>query len=81
MAALQAVRSWPDTVPEPNRTLGWEFAAFTAAYLVQPDGPDAGDPFVLTREQLRFALRWYAIDDYGRWTHRRGVLRRMKGWG
>lgn len=80
-AALEAVRSWPDTVPDQNYTLGWEFAAFTAAYLVQPDGPDAGDPFVLTREQLRIALRWYEIDRRGRWVHRRGVLRRMKGWG
>lgn len=81
MTTLEAVRSWPDTVPDDRRTLGWEFAAFTAAYLVQPDGPDAGDPFVLTREQLRFALRWYEVDDRGRWKHRRGVLRRMKGWG
>lgn len=80
-AVLEAVRSWPDTVPPDERTLGWEFAHFTAANLVQPDGPDAGQPFVLTREQLRFALRWYEIDQNGRWKHRRGVLRRMKGWG
>lgn len=75
------MRSWPDTVPPVERTLGWEFAHFTAENLVQPDGPDAGQPFVLTREQLRFALRWYEIDSTGRWVHRRGVLRRMKGWG
>lgn len=81
MTQLEAVRSWPDTVPDQDTTLGWEFAAFTAAYLVQPDGPDAGAPFVLTREQLRIALRWYEVDARGRWVHRRGVLRRMKGWG
>lgn len=54
---------------------------WTMQYLVQPDGPNVGDPWVYTDEQLRILLRWYAIDDEGRFTYRRGVIRRMKGWG
>ena len=75
------VRSWPDVVPAPNRTLGWAVLAWTADYLLQPDGPDAGDPWRFTREQTRMILRWYEIDDAGKFLHRRGVIRRMKGWG
>lgn len=75
------VRSWPDTVPAERHTIGWEFAQFCTDWLVQPDGPDAGRPLRLTREQLRIGLRWYEIDGSGRFVRRRGVLRRMKGWG
>lgn len=57
--------------------LGW-----TADYLIQPDGPDAGEPWRYTDEQARFILWWYAIDpDTGRFIYRTGTLRRMKGWG
>lgn len=77
----KAVRSWPDRVPQPNRTLGWEALAWTADYLQQPDGPAAGSPWEFTDEQTRIVLRWYAVDAQGKFLHRRGVLRRMKGWG
>ncbi|MBF6063026.1 terminase [Nocardia terpenica] len=70
-----------DYVPTENRTLGWIAASWMTEHLVQPDGPDAGQPFELTREQLRILLRWYEIDVQGRFRYRRGVLRRMKGWG
>lgn len=50
-------------------------------YLLQPDGPDAGNQWSYTREQARFLAWWYAVDDRGRFVYRRGTLRRMKGWG
>jgi phage terminase large subunit-like protein len=78
---VKAVRSIPDTVPAVNRTLGWQVLDWTAEYLLQPDGPTAGAPWEFTREQTRIVLRWYAIDAKGRFVYRRGVLRRMKGWG
>lgn len=70
-----------DTVPEPNRTLGWAALEWTATYLQQPDGPEAGQPWLFTDEQARIILRWYEIDARGKFPYRRGVLRRMKGWG
>jgi hypothetical protein len=54
---------------------------WTATYLQQPDGLTAGQPWMFTDEQARIVLRWYAIDGKGRFGFRRGVLRRMKGWG
>lgn len=65
----------------PERTLGWEVLAWTAEYLRQPDGPDAGRPWRYTPEQARFILWWFAIDDAGRFVYRYGMLRRVKGWG
>jgi hypothetical protein len=56
--------------------LGW-----TAEYLRQPDGPDAGEPWRYTDEQARFILWWFAVDEAGRWLYRYGMLRRVKGWG
>lgn len=70
----QEFPSWRDTLAEP--ILQWQLE-----YLRQPDGPNAGDPWRLTREQLRFLCWWYAIDHSGRFLYRRAVLRRMKGWG
>ena len=79
---MTAVRTWPDIVPSgPAAVIGWEFAQFCTDYLLQPDGPDAGQPLRLTREQLRIGLRWYEVEERGRFANRRGVLRRMKGWG
>jgi phage terminase large subunit-like protein len=74
-----AVRIAPDGVPD--LTLGWQILDWQYDYLRQPDGPDAGSNWTYTPEQLRFVLWWYAIDENGRWAYRRGVLRRMKGWG
>ncbi len=78
---MNAVRSIPDTVPPPDRTLGWAVLDWTAAWLLQPDGPTAGEPWEFTREQARWVLRWYRIDARGRFAYRRGTLRRCKGWG
>lgn len=81
LVASRPLRSWPDRVPSDNRTLGWHVLAWTSEYLVQPDGVSAGEPWRYTDEQVRVLLRWYQIDARGRFVHRRGVLRRMKGWG
>lgn len=50
-------------------------------YIRQPDGPDAGGPFVLTFEQFRFMWHFYAVDRTGRFLWSRAILRRAKGWG
>jgi phage terminase large subunit-like protein len=65
----------------PNKTLGWQLINWMAKYLNQPNGPNAGEPFLPTLEQARFLLWWYAVDDKGRFAYRKGVLRRLKGWG
>lgn len=79
--ALEPVRTWPDTVPPENRTLGWEVLNWTATHLLQPDGPDAGGPWTYTPEQVRILLRWFEIDDAGVFVRRQGTIRRLKGWG
>ncbi|UQA94920.1 hypothetical protein [Streptomyces halobius] len=78
---LEPVRTWPDTVPEPTRTLGWDVLSWTSRWLLQPDGPDAGTPWRFTDEQVRIVLRWFEIDDAGNFTRRQGTIRRLKGWG
>lgn len=55
--------------------------AWTLRYIVQPDGPTAGEEWRFTDEQVRFVLHWYAVTETGRWQFHRGVLRRSKGWG
>lgn len=75
------VRIGPDGLPPEHRTLGWHVLAWTAEWLQHPDGPRAGERWRYTPEQARFVLWWYAIDDAGRFVFRRGMLRRMKGWG
>lgn len=68
----------------PERTLGWQVAAWASSYLnsvsIDSDPADP-DPFEFTMEQLRFVLWWYAVDGLGRFVYRRGVLQRLKGWG
>ncbi len=65
----------------PEHTLGWEVLQWMSTHLLQPDGENAGQPFVPTNEQARFVLHWYEVDDQGRFIHSSGFLRRMKGWG
>jgi hypothetical protein len=77
---MEAITSVP-TFPASQPTLGWGVADWIEDNLVQPDGEDAGDPYRLTDEQLRFVLWFYAVDGEGRFIYRRAVLRRAKGWG
>lgn len=78
-APLAAIQIGPRKVPQ--RTLGWEILGWTKEYLLQPDGPEAGEPWHFTDEQAMFILNWYEIDRQGRFVYRYGMLRRMKGWG
>lgn len=61
----------------PERTLGWQILAWIHQYV----GGKGGRPFEPTKEQKRFLLWWYAIDERGRFVYRDGVLQRIKGWG
>ncbi|WP_405799485.1 terminase [Streptomyces sp. NBC_01506] len=61
----------------PTKTLGWQIAGWCSEWLRSEEG----GPWKFTREQLRFVLHWYAVDDTGRFINRKGVLQRMKGWG
>lgn len=66
----------------PKYTLGWQVLQWTADYLIQPDGPNSGEPWRYTNEQARFILWWYALDpETNKFAYRTGTLRRMKGWG
>lgn len=46
-----------------------------------PSPGDERKPFIVTDEQARLILEWYAVDDDGRFIYRRGVIERAKGWG
>jgi phage terminase large subunit-like protein len=65
----------------PEHTLGWGLLSWAAHYIRQPDGPNAGGDFRFTREQVRYLLWWYSVDERGRFAYQSGVLRRPKGWG
>lgn len=79
--ALEQYRTIPDVAPPPERTLGWHIIEWCHDNLLQPDGDNAGDQWTFTPEQVRMLLRWYEIDANGRFVHKRGTVRRMKGWG
>ena len=70
-------------IPEglPKLTLGWDILDWGSEYLAQPDGAFKGDTWVYTKEQARFVLWFYAIDEKGRFIYRRALLARPKGWG
>src|SRR6186997_2165971 len=72
-----------DTLPpgEPDLTLGFEAAGWAQHWLVQPNGPRAGQRLRLTPRQWRFLLWWYAVDEDGRWLFQHGASRRAKGSG
>lgn len=62
-------------------SLGWDVLDWAAKYLKVPDGPLAGHPLELTDEQAAIVVRFYGLDDRGRWLFRRASVRRAKGWG
>lgn len=65
----------------PKFTLGWEAILWAEKTLYQPNGPRAGKLFRFTRDQARFVMWWYAMDDHGRWLYHHGVRRLAKGSG
>ena len=80
---LAAPQDRIDTLPEgvPDLTLGWEALAWAAKYLRHPNGIRAGKRWQFTREQARFVLWFYAVDESGSWLFHRGVRRLAKGSG
>lgn len=64
----------------PDLTLGWEIIGWCGRWLTDPNSGHAR-PWRFTPEQMRFVLWWYAVDEYGRFLYRQGVLQRLKGWG
>ncbi|KDN84385.1 hypothetical protein [Kitasatospora cheerisanensis] len=69
--------SYPGELP----TLGWQVLDWMMAYLAAPDRPEY-EPFIPTREQAEFVLRYYELHPgTGKRAVRRGVLSRPRGWG
>lgn len=67
----------------PEHSLGWEIAVWCHQWLRAFDPEDEDDQrgLTFTKEQLRFLLWWYAVDDDGDFIFTMGVLQRLKGWG
>jgi hypothetical protein len=71
-------RQYPGEFP----TLGYVVVDWVEANLIVPDGPLAGEPFLLTPEQQRFLLFHYRLDPAsGRFTYRGSQLCRSQKWG
>lgn len=62
----------------PERTLGWKILGWTHRWLNNFDGSPG---LILTDEQARLLLWWYAVDERGRFIYRQGVIQRLKGHG
>lgn len=65
------------TYVQPKWTLGWQAIDWVEANLIN----DEGGKFILTNEQKRLLLWWYAVDENGRFVYRKSVIQRLKGWG
>ena len=63
----------------PARSIGPDVIRWAERWLRHPRG--LGTRLVLTQEQRRFLMWWYAVEPDGSWTFRRGIVRRSKGWG
>lgn len=61
----------------PKLSLGWHIIKWAETELLGPDG----NPWRFTREQARFILHWYAVDERGKFTWRDGIFQRIKGHG
>lgn len=75
--------SRPVTLPSglPDRTVGWHCVDWAHTWLIQPNGPRAGQPYRMTDEQVRFLLWFYAVDGEGRWLFSHAARRLAKGSG
>ena len=72
-----------DTLPPgfPDLTIGHYVEAWMRRWLIQPNGPAAGQRFRPTQRQTLFLAWWYAVDEDGRWLFHHGVRRLAKGSG
>lgn len=72
---------WKPTVEGEIPTLGWTAIDWMVDNLAQP-AIGWYEPFRPTLEQEDFILRWYSLEPTdGRFTYRRGLLGRPRGWG
>jgi hypothetical protein len=75
----------PSTLPDwddsKGKTLGWHITEWAEEFLIQPDGPNAGEPWRWSEPQLNFVLWFYAVDDDLRLKFRRAAQRWSKGRG
>lgn len=62
-------------------SLGWLVLGWAESTFKVPDGPLGGEPLGLTDEQAAILVRFYGLDDRGRWLFRRAAVRRAQGWG
>lgn len=62
-------------------SLGWQVLDWAQAEFKVPDGPLVGEPLVLTDEQATILVRYYQLDNRGKFVFRRGAVRRSQGWG
>lgn len=79
VAPQERLATLPDGLPK--FTLGYEALAWAAKYLRHPNGFRAGKAWQFTREQARFVLWFYALDENGRWLFHHGARRLAKGSG
>lgn len=81
--ALPAPQDRLVTLPAgiPELTLGYEALMWAGTYLRHTNGMRAGKSWEFTREQARFVLWFYAVDETGRWLFDRGDRRLAKGSG
>lgn len=72
---------WQPSYPGEVPTLGWEVLDWIAENLAAPDRAYY-EPFVPTKEQAAFVLRFYELNPIRlKRIVRRGVLSRARGWG
>ncbi len=62
-------------------SLGWDVYDWILEHLKVPDGPLAGEPLDFTDEQLSLLVRFYGVDDRGKWLFRRASKRAPQGAG
>jgi hypothetical protein len=62
-------------------SLGYELVEWLQEFLKVPAGPMYGQPMRLTRDQVEFFVRLYALDEKGRRLWRRASRRASKGKG
>jgi phage terminase large subunit-like protein len=68
-----------ESLPLPERSLGWVVARWMEEHLVHGPGDIMGAPFRLNNDQLRFLVWAYALDEAGRRLYHRATLSRPKG--
>lgn len=65
----------------PEHSIGLDVIEWCEDNLCQPDGPNTGDPWRFTDEQLRLIMWIYAVNDEGKFLFNEIIIQRMKGWG